>query len=53
VTIVDFICPLEGEFDFASRTWKTVDVNHDEMVKLSLRDSELRAVSDSEGNYSV
>jgi hypothetical protein len=37
---------------FASRT-RMADVNHDEMVKLNLRDSELRAVSDSEGIYSV
>jgi hypothetical protein len=28
-------------------------VNHDKMVKLDLRDSELRAVSVSENNYSV
>ncbi len=43
---------LIGECDFASRTWRA-DGNHDKMVKLDLRDSELRAVSDSEGNYSV
>jgi hypothetical protein len=41
-----------GECDFASRTWRA-DVNHDKMVKLDLRDSELRALSDSEGIYSV
>jgi hypothetical protein len=43
---------LIGECDFASRTWRA-DANRDKMVKLDLRDSELRAVSDSEGNYSV
>jgi hypothetical protein len=42
----NFLC------DFASRT-RTADVNHDKMVKLNLRDSELRAVSDSEGIYSL
>ena len=38
--------------DFASRTWRA-DVNHDEMVKLDLRDSDLGAVSESESNHSV
>ena len=38
--------------DFASRTWRS-GVNDDKMVKLDLRDSELRAVSDSESIYSV
>ena len=43
---------LIGECDFASRTWRA-GVNDDKMVKLDLRDSELRAVSDSESIYSV
>ena len=38
--------------DFASRTWRA-EVNHDKMVKLDLRDSDLRAVSESESNHSV
>jgi hypothetical protein len=40
------------ECDFASRTWRR-KVNHDKMVKLDLRDSELRALSVSENYYSV
>jgi len=37
---------------FHSWPW-TLDLNHDKMVKLNLRDAELRAVSDSESDYSV
>jgi hypothetical protein len=40
------------ECDFGSRT-RRANLKHDEMEKLNLRDSELRALSDSESDYSV
>jgi hypothetical protein len=52
VTLLDSIYPREHGGDFDSRTWRA-DLKHDKMKKLSLRDSELRALSDSESDYSV
>jgi hypothetical protein len=52
VTLLDSICPPEREGDFDSRTPRAV-LKHDKMEKLSLRDSELGALSDSESDYSV
>jgi hypothetical protein len=52
MTLLDSICPREGEGDFDSRTPRA-DLKHDKMEKLSLRDSELGALSDSESDYSV
>ena len=52
VTLLDSICPREREGDFDLRTPRA-DLKHDKMEKLSLRDSELGALSDSESDYSV
>jgi hypothetical protein len=52
VTLLDSICPREHEGDFDSRT-RRADLKHNKMEKLNLRDSELRALSDSESDYSV
>ena len=52
VTLLDSIYPREHGGDFDSRT-RRADLKHDEMEKLNLRDSQLRALSDSESDYSV
>jgi hypothetical protein len=52
VTLLDSICPREREGDLDSRTPRA-DLKHNKMKKLSLRDSELGALSDSESDYSV
>jgi hypothetical protein len=52
VTLLDFIYPREREGDFGSRRLRA-DLKHDKMEKLSLRDSELGALSDSESDYFV
>ena len=52
VILLESICPREHECDFDSRT-RRADLKHDKMEKLNLRDSELRALSDSESDYSV
>ena len=43
---------VSTECDFDSQT-RRADPKHDKMEKLNLRDSELRALSDSESDYSV
>jgi hypothetical protein len=50
--VVDSACPLKLGMRFRLPDMEP-KVNHDKMVKLDLRDSELRAVSVSENNYSV